>query len=283
MTVLRLKARAKLNLCLDITGLREDGYHLIDSVMTSTDLYDDLTLEKTDSSGFAVSSSARFLPTDRRNVAVKAANALAALYGRESFDARLFIKKNIPTQAGLGGGSADAAAVLLGLRELFSLDISDEKLRELGASVGADVPFCLAGGCARVGGIGELIKPLPRLSGCRFVIVMPRYGTSTKEAFARCDGGARLLHPDTDAVEKAVRENDVPALAENLGNVFEQLVDAPDTEKIKAVLLTRGALGASLTGSGSAVFGLFPDIGSARRCRNCAELFPYRCYVARPD
>lgn len=276
-----MHANAKLNLTLDITGVREDGYHLLDSVMHSVNLYDEVTVTR--AREFSLSSNSRYMPTDARNVAYKAAAALAAYCKTDLFGAQIHIKKNIPTQAGLGGGSADAAAVLTGLNIMYKLGLSREQLAQIGLSAGADVPFCVYGGNARVGGIGERVLPLSPLSRGCFVIAMPRYGSSTKEAFARYDSGEiSLTHPDAAAAAAAAEKNDVFALANCVGNVFEQLGVGKSTEDIKKLLLAHGALGAGLTGSGAAVFGIFRSVPAAKKCRAEIAARMSRCFVAVP-
>lgn len=276
-----LEANAKINLTLDITGVRGDGYHTIDSVMHSVSLCDRLTITK-NGGGLVISSNARYLPTDSRNVVHKAASALASSAGIEEFGADIYIKKVIPTRAGLGGGSADAAAALIGLNKLFSLNIPVNELAQIGGAVGADIPFCVFGGCARVTGIGEQIKPLAPLKRGWIVIAMPKYGCSTKEAFSRYDAGAQLARPDTDGMLRAVAARDLAAVGAGVKNVFEQLSDEADTERIKAEMVSRGAAGAALSGSGAAVFGIFNTHASAAACRDALSPSLFRCFVSRP-
>lgn len=263
---LTVKAYAKLNLSLDITGKREDGYHLMDMVTQSVTLYDELTLVRSKKPGIAISTMSRFLPRDERNSAYKAAVRLARYAGLEP-SLEIHIKKRIPTQAGMGGGSADAAAVLAGLNEMWELGLDEARLLEIGESVGADVPFCLTGGAARVKGIGELLEPLPALTDAWFVVMMPPHGHSTRELFSRFDGAGDCVRPDTDKMVSAMVRNDVPHTAVLLKNVFETFEKDETTARYKALLLKYGALGASLTGTGAAVFGVFADGIRAKECR----------------
>ncbi len=281
MNSIRLEANAKLNLTLDITGRREDGYHLMDMVMLSVNLFDTVSISK-NQQGLSLFSNSRFLPRDERNVAVKAAQLLAQYCERDTFNVTIHIKKNIPTQAGLGGGSADAAATLRGLNELFELGVSEPELLKLAERVGADVPFCLTGGCARVRGIGELIEPLPLPNDVWFVITMPRCGSSTRAVFERYDAAQELRRPDTAAMVRAVENGAAREIGALCGNVFEQLQEGDETRELKKMLLECGARGAALTGSGAAVFGVFTDQAEARRCRARLYQKVFRCFLASP-
>ncbi len=257
MKGLELRANAKLNLTLDITGLRDDGYHLMDMINLSVSLYDEVRLVKNEGKGVRICSKARFVPSDERNLAYRAAKALSDELGLPLFPVDISIKKKIPTRAGLGGGSADAAAVLRGLVRLFSLEISEERLLSAGAKVGADVPFCMTGGLMRVGGIGEQLEPLD--GGCNFFvgILMPNKGRSTAEAFASIDSASGYARPDTAVAANALKSGELGILANNLINVFDTASPARKTAALTHKLMRCGALGASLTGSGAAVFGLF--------------------------
>jgi len=285
MKTLSLRANAKINLSLDITGRRADGYHLMDMVMQSVNLYDRIELTVgADNEGVLVETGLRFLPGDERNTAYKAALRLSEAKGFDLSGIKIGIKKNIPTRAGMGGGSADAAAVLVGLNRLLGLGMSREELAAVGEKVGADVPFCVIGGTARVKGIGEEIAPIAPLKKGRFVILMPRVGNSTPELFSLIDGAPEgaLIHPDVDACQRAVEQQDMASLAASFGNLFQQVGDTAETEHLKSLLIQKGALGACLTGSGAAVFGLFPDFRAANRCRDALRGEVFRAYVAAP-
>lgn len=281
MEKLVLKANAKLNLTLDIVGVREDGYHLMDMVMQSVDLYDTVEITKGVGS-FSVASSTAYIPTDKRNSAYKAAEALAKEVGCPMFDCKIHIEKHIPSQAGLGGGTADAAAVLVGLNRLYSLSLSDEQLMRLAPSVGADVPFCLKGGAARVMGIGEQVDSIKPLKRPRFVIVMPRRGSSTKKAFELFDQQGRDFSPDSEAMVKAVERDDTRAVARLCSNVFTPVVSSREMKELLSELVRLGALASSVTGSGSAIFGVFEDYAAALRCRDALRKKGFRSFTAAP-
>ena len=264
-------AYAKLNLTLDILGKRNDGYHEMQMVMQTVSLHDDVTVTLTDGKGITCRVAGAELPCDERNLAVKAANAFCeAMDYRGGIDIALI--KRIPSEAGMAGGSADAAAVLRELRELVSPALTDERLEQISASVGSDVPFCIRGGTQLAEGRGEkltVLKPAPRF----FVAVCkPDFPISTPALFARVDGVTITDRPDTDAMLAAIERGDADTLCANVRNVFEQAL--PDAqrqriEEIKRALVENGAACAAMTGSGSAVFGLFSD---EVLCRNACEV-----------
>ncbi len=278
---IRLHANAKLNLTLDITGVRADGYHLMEMVNKSVDLCDTLTLRRAPHGGIRIVSNARFLPRHEKNLVYKAAVALSETVGAPLPDVEFDIQKRIPAKAGLGGGSADAAAALVGLNELYGYGLSRQALCAVGETVGADVPFCIVGGTARVTGIGEIIEPVRDETEFSLVILMPREGRSTREAFARFDAGEVFDRPDTPAVLAALAAGDAAATAMGLCNVFRSAARDETTERLVALLLESGALGASMTGSGAAVFGVFADYLGAKRCKLRLAGGDFRAYTAR--
>ena len=263
---INIPAYAKLNLTLDILGKRPDGYHEMKMVMQTISLHDDVTVALTDGKGITCRVDGAALPCDERNLAVKAARAFceAMDYGG-GIDIALI--KRIPSEAGMAGGSADAAAVLRALRDLVSPALTDERLEQIGAAVGSDVPFCIRGGTQLAEGRGEkltVLKPAPRF----FVAVCkPDFPISTPALFARVDGVTITDRPDTDAMLAAIEHGDTDTLCANVRNVFEQVL--PETqreriEEIKRTLAENGALCAAMTGSGSAVFGLFREEDACR-------------------
>ena len=267
---INIPAYAKLNLTLDILGKRPDGYHEMKMVMQTISLHDDVTVALTDGKGITCRVDGAALPCDERNLAVKAARAFceAMDYGG-GIDIALI--KRIPSEAGMAGGSADAAAVLRALRELVSPTLTDERLEQISASVGSDVPFCIRGGTQLAEGRGEkltVLKPAPRF----FVAVCkPDFPISTPALFARVDGVTITDRPDTDAMLAAIEHGDADTLCANVRNVFEQALDGEQREhieEIKRALAENGALCAAMTGSGSAVFGLFREEDACRSaCR----------------
>ena len=218
---LRLRANAKVNLSLDVTGVREDGYHTVDMVNRSVTLFDELEFTMTPGRGFSISSNVRYFPTDEKNLIWKAARKLSEYCGVPMPEARCAVRKRIPSQAGLGGGSADAAAALIAFNRLMGTGLSSKELAEIGKSVGADVPFCLTGGTARVGGIGEIIEPARDMLPLPMLIAMPRYGRSTKEAYAMLDRLPSLPHPDTGRILSGLAAGSAEEAFAAAGNVCE--------------------------------------------------------------
>ena len=274
-------APAKVNLSLDIVGVRENGYHEMDMVMQAVSLGDTITIETTDTPGeIRFVCDAPNIPCDETNLAVKAARLFL---NEMEIQTGLCISlvKRIPSGAGMAGGSADAACVLFLLNRLFACGYSLSKLCELGVRLGADVPFCLCGGTARVQGIGERISPLAPLSSGWIAGVKPPLSISTKEAFAQFDRGEITKRPDTAAMVEAVKVHDLAAIGVHMENVFEQTCELPVLHEVKAQLLKSGACGAVLTGSGSVIYGLFSDEDAAHRAQ--AEIASYGdSFVCRP-
>ncbi len=255
------RAYAKLNLTLGVLYKRRDGYHALDSIMQSIDLFDTVTVER--ASDVLVTSTGMLLPFD--STVRRAVEKYRALTGR---GAHVRVEKRIPAEAGMGGGSADAAATLTGMQTLYG-EVDEPTLMELGAAVGADVPFCMRGGLQRAEGIGEVLTPLngPKLN---FVVVKPAQGVSTKRLFSMLKLPRSM--PDTAGCIKALASGDVPAVAKLLFNALEEpaIELVPEIGTAKRALLDAGALNAGMSGSGSAVFGLFPDEDSAQEA--CARL-----------
>lgn len=278
----KTRAYAKINLTLDITGRREDGYHTMRMVMQGISLSDTVTL--LDAREFGVVCSTEQVPCGPENTVQKVAAAFFSSCGIREPRVSFCIRKNIPQQAGLGGGSADAAAALVLLDRHFGTGLSREELCQIGLSAGADVPFCLLGGTALVEGIGEKLSPLPPLPPCRILICKPPAGVSTQEAFAAFDHSYGKAVAYTDAMLDPLKAGNLPGIAAGLGNAFEQLCGlSQEAGEIEADMLAGGALGAAMTGSGSAVFGLFEEKDEAAvRCRDrLLEKYP-ETFLCRP-
>ncbi len=261
MRRIQLKAAAKLNFSLNIIGKRPDGYHEMDMVMQTVDLYDRVELVRDGEISVCSGGS----PDGPANLAWKAAEAFFTAAGITGGVA-IRLEKRIPAQAGMAGGSADAAAVLTGLNLLYNAGLSPEALRDAGVSVGADVPYCLVGGTARVRGIGERVEPAPPLTVGELVVVKPPFGISTAEAFHRFDRATGWNSPDNAALLDAMARGGLEELAPFMENVLEQSEGNSEVERIRRALLQTGALAARMTGSGSAVFGVFREKSAAERC-----------------
>ena len=274
------KACAKLNLSLDVTGRRPDGYHELAMVMQSVSLCDDISVELT-RSGFFVRSNLRFIPNDDRNLAMKAAKAFFAAAGL-SAGARININKRIPVGSGMGGGSSDAAAVLRALNRLYNGHFTRRELEEIGAGVGSDVPFCVAGGTQLARGRGEILSDLTPLPDCGIVICKPDFSISTPELYRKIDSVTIKCRPDTPGIIAALDAGDLAGLARRMYNVFE---DVPDRRRksiaaIRSEMLDKGAMGAIMTGSGSAVFGILPSRGQAAAALAGMKKLPGSSFIA---
>ena len=260
MNSITLNAYAKINLYLDVTGKRPDGYHLLETVMHSISLCDKVTL-CTCNEGISVSCSDASIPCDDSNIAVRCAKAFFEKTGISSSGVSIAIEKSIPTMAGLGGGSADGAAVLHGMNILFQGGLTKDELSDIAASIGADIPFCLTSGCGWCTGIGEIITPLPRIHGFA-VIGKGSQGISTAEAFRKIDScGISIGNKNAKQIFSNV--SSLTDIAPYCRNVFDEASELDEVSCIKKLMLESGALCSCMTGSGSAVFGLFDDINTA--------------------
>lgn len=255
MTTLYESAFAKLNLTLDVLGKRKDGYHNLQSVMQTISIRDDVEIDVGTGKPWKLLCSLEGIPTDETNLAWKAAKVYCDAMGKDPGGLEIRILKRIPSGAGLGGGSADAAAVLRALNRHYGEPLSILALAELGAQVGSDVPFCTIGGTAMVEGRGELLRKLPDMPDCVFVVCKPDFSVSTPELYRKIDEVAIAHHPDNRAMESALLAGDLGAVAENVYNVFDPVVTAEHLELnyIKSICHSYGALNQQMTGSGSAV------------------------------
>lgn len=273
-------APAKLNLALDVVGLLPNGYHDLDMVMQTITLYERLTLRRAEEVRLHLPGS--WVPVNEKNTAVKAARAFFRYTGLAG-GVEMEIEKHIPVRAGMAGGSADAAGVLVGLNALYEARLSTSELCALGAGIGADVPFALMGGTCRVQGVGDFLKALPPCPPCWFVVAMPSVGVSTPEAFARYDQMGSPVHPDLAAQEAAIRAGDLAAVCAASGNALEHCSGAKETPHIRAILDEQGALASLMTGSGAAVFGVFDSEAKAQAARAALRQQYKQVYLAQPD
>lgn len=259
MDSLMIRAYAKINLSLDVLGTLPNGYHNVKMVMQTVSLFDSVSLEKTES-GIELDSTLRFLPSNSDNLAYAAAEAFFRESGIKG-GVKIFLKKHIPVGAGLAGGSSDAAAVLRGLNRLYGANLKTRKLCEIGKTLGADVPYCIIGGTRLAEGIGEKLSPLPKMPPCSIVLVKPQFSISTAWAYSNIDACENIVHPDTDALIDALSNGDLEGICANMGNVLEDvsITRYGILNDIKTDLISLGALGAQMSGSGPTVFGIFRD------------------------
>ena len=252
------QAWAKLNISLDVTERRADGYHDMAMVMQTVSLCDKVELHFTEGGAVQAKSNLSFVPGDERNLAVRAALCYLRAVGREGQGLSIRLDKRVPVGAGMGGGSSDAAAVLRALNRYYGA-LSPAELETLSASVGSDVPFCVRGGTALATGRGEKLESLPDMPACAFLICKPGFSVSTPELFRKLDQSSARCHPDNAGLIEALRAGDLGGVCRRMYNVFEDVDDRRlrTVKEIKSRLLDCGALGAVMTGTGSAVFGVF--------------------------
>lgn len=276
---LKIQARAKINWTLDVVGVLPNGYHDLDMLMQSVTLCDQMTIEDADALSLTVrTAGGTFVPADEKNLVLRAAAALQAHTGCAK-GARMTLRKYIPVAAGMGGGSSDAAAALKGLNELWNLGLTDDELEKIGLEIGADVPFCIRGGLQRAQGVGERLTPVAMKRPLYLVAFQPCRGLSTKEVFTALheDGIREEDRPDNEAAQSALERGDVRALGAALGNVLEPVSRRMRPEIDKAILdiEAAGAVRARMTGSGSAVFGVFLHAGACKRAaKSLQETYP---------
>ena len=263
--VFRKDARGKINLYLRVTGLREDGYHTLETVFQQVALCDNVSLTLHSRGGCSVRTNKRFLPTDGRNLAVRAAEAFFEAARLENPGLYINIRKSIPVGGGMAGGSTNAAAVLSLLNRAFGGPLSHVRLHELGLSLGADVPFCLEGGAALATGIGEVLQPIKGLPPCHLVLCRPAISVSTKTAFGLLDVWPKQTPPPVTAMVDALEAGNLPAVCHSLYNEFEgPIMDRwPELRTIREKLLENGAAGGMMTGTGSVIFGIFDTAEAA--------------------
>ncbi|MBQ1290590.1 MAG: 4-(cytidine 5'-diphospho)-2-C-methyl-D-erythritol kinase [Lachnospiraceae bacterium] len=277
-------AYAKLNLTLDVTAKRDDGYHDMLMVMQTVSITDSVVLEQTGEKGIHAACNFRYIPTDERNLAVRAAGAFLDTIGEEKDGILIRMDKTIPVGAGMAGGSADAAAVLRGMNRLYGSRMNRRDLEKLGEQIGSDVAFCIAGGTSLARGRGEVLEDLTPMPDCAIVVCKPGFSISTPELFRKLDQIGLRTHPDTTGMLSALESGNLKEISMRMFNVFEEVEDRrmrSETE-IKHVLLDYGALGAVMTGTGSAVFGVFSDETAAETCAAHLRSEHKFCRVARP-
>lgn len=282
MITLEEKAYAKLNLTLDILGKREDGYHEVETVMQQITLCDDIEIDLETGEDWKLECDWEEVPTDSENLAWKAAGLFYRAIGKDPQGITIRITKRIPMQAGLAGGSADAAAVLRALNRHEGNPYTIWDLARLSAKIGSDVPFCVLGGTCLGTGRGEVLQQLLPMPQCFYCVAMPDFSVSTPELFRVFDEAQTVLHPNTKGMLKSLDQHDLMHVAGHVGNAMEPLVSAehPEIEEIKTVMNDCGALGTAMTGSGSAVFGIFDAFDMAAMA-SMQLMDKYRTYLSR--
>ncbi|MBQ6625878.1 MAG: 4-(cytidine 5'-diphospho)-2-C-methyl-D-erythritol kinase [Ruminococcus sp.] len=283
---LKVLAPAKINLSLDIKGKRDDGYHDVAMVMQTVSLYDTVTVsdEVPDSQEtlVAVTCDVEGIPTDDSNIVCKAAKAFYKYCELTEKKISVDIQKNIPSQAGLAGGSTDAAAVILALNRIFDTKLTDKQMCEIGATVGADVPFCIVGGTQLASGIGTTLEKIASLTKCSVLICKPDVSVSTAQAYAKADSKPSKGFLVTDELVKHLFRRSLRGVCECLYNEFEAVMQIPEIQDIKLTMVKNKALGACMSGSGSAVFGIFLEEKKALKCKEKMSEDFDKLYVCAP-
>ena len=266
MREIKLKAMAKINLGLDVVRKREDGYHEVRMIMQTIRMYDQIMLTEQKEPGIKVKTNVSFLPVNEDNLVYKAAKLLMDEFQVTS-GVEIDLRKFIPTAAGMGGGSSDAAAVLVGVNRMFKLGLSKQQLMERSVAIGADVPFCILRGTALAEGIGEVLTPLPPLPKCFVLIAKPPINVSTKFVYTNLRANELTWHPDIDGQIQALRDGDLEEVCRKMGNVLENVTIPayPIISTIKEKMLQCGAVNAMMSGSGPTVFGIFSEREQAEK------------------
>lgn len=261
-----LKALAKINLGLDVVRRREDGYHEVRMIMQTIHLYDRLDIKRTQEPGIQIQTNLSFLPVNENNLIYKAAKLLMDEFSITD-GVSVKLDKRIPVAAGMAGGSTDAAAMLFGMNRLFSLELTKKQLMERGVQIGADVPYCIMRGTALAEGIGEELSPLPPMVKCPVLIAKPSISVSTKFVYQNLKLDDTTIHPDIDLLIEDIKAKNLHDIAAHMGNVLESVTipNYPVIDEIKKHMLSHGALGAMMSGSGPTVFGLFDDEDTAKK------------------
>lgn len=261
-----LKALAKINLGLDVVRRREDGYHEVRMIMQTIHLYDRLDIKRTKESGIQIQTNLSFLPVNENNLIYKAAKLLMDEFSITD-GVSVKLDKRIPVAAGMAGGSTDAAAMLFGMNRLFSLGLTKRQLMERGVQIGADVPYCIMRGTALAEGIGEDLSQLPPMVKCPVLIAKPSISVSTKFVYQNLKLDDTTVHPDIDLLIEDIKAKNLYDIAAHMGNILETVTipNYPVIDEIKNHMLSHGAVGAMMSGSGPTVFGLFDDEAAAKK------------------
>lgn len=273
MNSITLKSRAKINLSIDVLGKRQDGYHLVEMIMQTIDLYDLIEINEKDNDQITIKSTSDEIPLDCNNLVYKAANLIKKTFNINK-GVEIHIKKNIPVAAGMAGGSSNAAAVLVGLNKLWNLNLSNQQLEKIGLKLGADVPFCINGGAVLASGIGEELTPIQGLTKDVCILVCkPDLFVSTKEVYECIDSKDIDKRPNNKFLIECLKNEDTRQLAENMFNVLEGVTmdKHPVIQQIKDIMTNNRALGAMMSGSGPTVFGLYENREDAVKCKAILE------------
>lgn len=269
MKSIQLKSRAKINLSIDVLGKRNDGYHLVEMIMQTIDLFDIIKIFPLDEDKIIIDSNSKEMPMDSSNIMYKAASLIKQEFNIKR-GIKIYIEKNIPIAAGMAGGSSNAAAVLVGLNKLWDLNLSKNELKGIGLQLGADVPFCIEGEASLAENIGEKLTNIDGLSQDTFILVCkPELFVSTKEVYEAIDSKIIKKRPDNKLLIRLLKENNIELLSKNMYNVLESITKEkyPIINEIEEIMINNRALGAMMSGSGPTVFGLYNNEEDAEKCK----------------
>ena len=269
MNHIQLKCRAKINLSIDVLGKRTDGYHLVEMIMQTINLFDIIKIFSLEEDKIIIESNSNDIPLDSSNIVYKAVDLIKQKFNIKK-GAKIYIEKNIPIAAGMAGGSSNAAAILIGLNKLWGLNLDQNELKDLGLQLGADVPFCIEGGSSLAENIGEKLKKIDGLSQDAFILVCkPELFVSTKEIYEAIDSKIIDKRPDNKLLIKLLKENNIRLLSKKMYNVLEEVTKEkyPVIKEIEKIMMDNNALGSMMSGSGPTVFGIYEIREDAEKCK----------------
>lgn len=279
---IKVKAYAKINLMLDIVAQRKDGYHDLFMIMQSVSLYDTVTVEKTKGKKITLSCDEEGIPLDEKNIAYKAADAFFKANNIKDTGIHIDIQKRIPHAAGLAGGSADGAGVIVALNEMYKTNLTNKELCKIGVKIGADIPFCICGGTLLAQGVGDVLNPVKPLRKCFILLAKPQSGVNTGNAFKQFDENGKVHTPDKLGMLYAMQSRDLEQICSKCENVFEQFIEVPERVYIKEIMRSCGALGSCMSGSGPTVFGIFTNKEDAQNAADKLKGYAKDIYICQP-
>lgn len=283
MNCIELKSRAKINLSIDVLGQRDDGYHLVEMIMQTIDLYDIIKIKSIEDEDIIIKTNSEHIPSDSSNIVYKAAKLIKQEFNIDE-SIEIYIEKNIPIAAGMAGGSGNAAAVLVGLNKLWNLNLSESTLKELGLKLGADVPFCIDGATSLAENIGEKLTKIKGLSKDIFILVCkPDIFVSTKDVYEAIDNTVIEKRPNNKLLIQLLEENNTELLSKNMYNVLETVTKEkyPIIQQIEDIMIENNALGAMMSGSGPTVFGLYNNKDDAQKCKEILRQNFKQIYIVK--
>lgn len=278
----KVKAYAKINLLLDIVAKRTDGYHDLFMIMQSIGVYDTVTVEKIKGNKIVIECNIDSIPLDESNIAHKASMAFFKATKVRSRGIKINIEKSIPHAAGLAGGSADGAAVIVALNQIYKTNLTDDEMCKIGVTVGADLPFCIKGGTLLSQGIGDVLSKVKPLRKCYILVAKPDYSVNTAYAYKQFDVNGKVHTPDKFGMLCAVQSRDLNQICSKMENVFEQFIEVPNRIDIKEIMRKHNALGTCMSGSGPTVFAIYNSKEDANAAAEELKVYAKDIFVCTP-